>query len=270
MKTLLLPLAWLLAIVTLAAGAPVLASGGNDVRMEPPPINRLDEESLQRGARTFVNYCLNCHSAKYMRYNRLTDIGLTEAQIRDNLMFATDKLGDTMAVAMPAGQAKTWFGTAPPDLSVEARVRGTTWLYNYFLAFYKDDTTPSGWNNLVFPNVAMPHVLWPLQGTNRLEVTSYEEHEKAQAAASGAREIVMLAPGREHTTELRRLVQDAPGTQSSAEYRRTVADLVNFMDYMSEPAKTKRINIGLVVVMFLALLFVFAYLTKREYWKDVH
>src|SRR3982750_4270771 len=145
MRTFLLPVAWLLAVLTLAAGTPVFASGGNDVRMEPPPINRLDEESLQRGARTFVNYCLNCHSAKYMRYNRLTDIGLTEAQIRDNLMFATDKVGDTMAVAMPAGQAKTWFGTTPPDLSVESRVRGPEWLYNYFLGFYRDDAAPSGW-----------------------------------------------------------------------------------------------------------------------------
>ena len=146
------------------------ASTGNDLRLEPAPINRLDAESLQRGARTFVNYCLNCHSAKYMRYNRLTDLGLTEAQIQDNLMFATDKIGDTMTIAMPPADAKAWFGAPPPDLSVEARVRGTDWLYNYFLGFYRDDESATGWNNLVFPNVGMPHVLWGSPGSNRLVI----------------------------------------------------------------------------------------------------
>ena len=159
-------------VALLFAGIDVaLASGGADLRMEPAPVNRLDDESLQRGARNFVNYCLNCHSAKYMRYERLKDIGLTEQQIKDNLMFGTDKIGSVMSVAMSPADAKRWFGTIPPDLSVEARVRGAQWLYNYFLAFYKDDTAPSGWNNLVFPNVAMPHVLWEYQGSQALEVT---------------------------------------------------------------------------------------------------
>jgi len=270
MKKLMLPLAWLFAGLAALAVQPACASGGNDLRLEPAPINRLDEESLQRGARTFVNYCLNCHSAKYMRYNRLTDIGLTEAQIRDNLMFATDKIGDTMAVAMPGRDAKAWFGTTPPDLSVEARVRGTQWLYNYFLAFYRDESTPSGWNNLVFPNVAMPHVFWMLQGVNRLKVQSFEEHDQAQAAALAARQLVMVAPGKDHTIEVRTLVSETPGTMKPEEYRAMVADLVNFLDYMSEPAKNKRISVGIVVVVFLALLFLFAYWLKREYWTDVH
>jgi ubiquinol-cytochrome c reductase cytochrome c1 subunit len=264
----------LLIAAALAAAAsiagPALASGGNDVRLEPAPINRLDDESLQRGARTFVNYCLNCHSARYMRYNRLIDIGLTEAQIRDNLMFATDKIGSTMAVAMPAADAKRWFGTTPPDLSVEARVRGRDWLYNYFLAFYRDPGAPSGWNNLVFPNVAMPHVLWMQGGVNRLKVTQYEDHEKAQAAALATRGVVMTAPGAGHSVEVRTLETEAPGTMTASEYQAMVADLVNYLDWMSEPAKNKRINLGIVVLIYLALLFVFAYWMKREYWKDVH
>lgn len=259
-----------LFVVAACATGSAAASGGNDLRLEPAPINRLDEESLQRGARTFVNYCLNCHTAKYMRYNRLTDIGLTEAQIRDNLMFATDKIGDTMTVAMPAHDAKSWFGAPPPDLSVEARVRGSDWLYNYFLGFYKDDSAPSGWNNLVFPNVAMPHVLWMQGGINRLQTTEYEDHEKALAAAIAARQLAMLAPGVGHTIELRTLAADTPGTMNPQEYRAMVADLVNYLDYMGEPARSQRINVGLGSVIFLSVLFVFAYLMKREYWRDVH
>ena len=164
--------------------------------MEPAPIHRLDAESLQRGARNFVNYCLNCHSAKYMRYKRLTDIGLTEQQIKDNLMFATDKIGSTddgRDDARP--RRKAWFGAVPPDLSVEARVRGTDWLYNYFLAFYRDDKTATGWNNLVFPNVGMPHVLWQLSGPNKLVETEFDNHEKAAAAAIAIKGLAKVEPG---------------------------------------------------------------------------
>jgi ubiquinol-cytochrome c reductase cytochrome c1 subunit len=131
--------------------------------LEHAPIEPRDLVSLQSGARTFVNYCLNCHGAQYMRYNRLTDLGLTEAQIRDNLMFAADKVGETMKVALSTRQGKAWFGVPPPDLSVIARSRGADWLYTYLRTFYRDDKTPSGWNNKVFPNAAMPHVLWKLQ-----------------------------------------------------------------------------------------------------------
>lgn len=259
-----------LLVLAACANGPAVASGGNELRLEPAPINRLDEESLQRGARTFVNYCLNCHTAKYMRYSRLTDIGLTEAQIRDNLMFATDKIGETMTVAMPAIDAKGWFGAPPPDLSVEARIRGSDWLYNYFLGFYKDDGTPSGWNNLVFPNVAMPHVLWVQGGINRLQTTEYEDHEKAQAAAIAVRQLVMVAPAAGDAVEVRTLVPEAPGTMKPEEYRAMVADLVNYLDYMGEPARNQRINVGLAVLIFLGVLFLFAYLLKREYWRDVH
>jgi ubiquinol-cytochrome c reductase cytochrome c1 subunit len=263
-------LAALLAVSLLAVTGTAAASSGNDLRMEPLPINRLDLASQQRGARTFVNYCLNCHTAKYMRYNRLTDLGLTEAQIRDNLMFATDKIGETMTIAMRPVDAKAWFGAPPPDLSVEARVRGTDWLYNYFLAFYRDDGSASGWNNLVFPNVGMPHVLAGLSGENRLVTAAYKDHEEAQAAALAAKGIVVLGPGKEHSFVVESLALETPGSLTPVEYRAMVADLVNFLDYMSEPTKNKRVSIGLIVLLYLCVLFVFAYWMKREYWKDVH
>jgi ubiquinol-cytochrome c reductase cytochrome c1 subunit len=258
------------AVLLFAAAGAVAASGGADIRMEPSPINRLSLESQQRGVRTFVNYCLNCHSARYMRYNRLTDLGLTETQIRGNLMFATTKIGETMTVAMTPADAKAWFGVLPPDLTVEARVRGDEWLYNYFLAFYRDDGAPSGWNNLVFPNVAMPHVLAELSGTNRLVTTEFKDHEEAQAAALAAKGIVVLAPGKNHTYVVKTLVVDTPGTLTPIQYREMVADLVNYLDYMAEPMKNKRVSLGLAVLLYLGLLFGFAYWMKREYWKDVH
>jgi ubiquinol-cytochrome c reductase cytochrome c1 subunit len=253
----------------LACGA-ALASGGADVRMDPAPIHRLDAESLQRGARNFVNYCLNCHSAKYMRYERLKDIGLTEQQIKDNLMFGTDKIGSTMTVAMTPAEGKAWFGAVPPDLSVEARVRGADWLYNYLLAFYRDSSTPTGWNNLVFPNVGMPHVLWQLGGTNRLVETEFDDHEKAEGAQIASRGISKLEPGASNKYVLLTLAQQSPGALSRGDYEAFVADLVNYMGYMSEPARNDRRRIGMIVLLFLGVLFVLAYWTKVEFWKDLH
>src|SRR5437762_199795 len=175
----------LLALALLAATGGALASE-TGVRLEPALVDRLDVESLQRGARNFVNYCLNCHSAQYMRYNRLTDLRLSESQIHDNLMLATDKIGSTMTVAMTRPDAVAWFGAPPPDLSVEARVRGKDWLYSYFLGFYQDERSATGWNNLVFTNVAIPHVLWGLEGPKKLVETEYENEEKAEAGAIAA------------------------------------------------------------------------------------
>ena len=264
--------AFLVALLLTAAGlaGSAAASGGADLRLEPAPINRLDVESLQRGARTFVNYCLNCHSAKYMRYNRLTDLGLDLAMIEDNLMFATDKVGSTMTVAMTANDAKDFFGAPPPDLTVEARVRGADWLYNYFLGFYKDDASVTGWNNLVFPNVGMPHVLWAQSGVNRMVATEYKSHDEAEAAAIAVKGLVLVAPAKDHKYRVETLVADAPGTMTLAQYKAMVADLVNYLDYMAEPVKNKRINLGLIVLLYLGVLFVFTYWMKREYWKDVH
>lgn len=247
-----------------------LAMSESGARLEPAPAHRLDVESLQRGAGHFVNYCLNCHSAQYMRYSRLTDLGLTEQQIKENLMFVTDKIGSPMLAPMSKADGAAWFGVAPPDLSVEARVRGKDWLYSYLLAFYQDGKSTTGWNNLVFPSVAMPHVLWNLQGTQKLVETEVEDHEKAEAAVIAAKGLALaeLLPNGKYVVKT--LAIDTPGTLSSVEYRKFAADLVNFLDYMAEPARNERVNIGLVVLIYLGVLFVFAYALKRAYWKDVH
>ena len=258
------------AVIFVAGIGPAAAITGSDLRMEETPINRLDAESLQRGARTFVNYCLNCHSAKYMRYNRLTDIGIDISMIEDNLMFATKKVGETMMVAMTPADAKAWFGAPPPDLTVESRVRGADWLYNYFLGFYRDDASVTGWNNLVFPNVAIPHVLWQQSGVNRLVTQEFKTHDEAKAAALGARGLVLLAPGKDETFVVKTLTTETPGTMTPTEYRTMVGDLVNYLDYMAEPGKNKRIRLGLVVLLYLVVLLLFTYWLKREYWKDVH
>ena len=259
---------WVGVILLVAASGAFAAEAG--LRLEPAPGRRLDQESLQRGARTFVNYCLNCHSARYMRYNRLTDLGLTETQIKDNLMFATDKIGSTMTVAMSKADATAWFGAPPPDLSVEARVRGTDWLYSYLNAFYRDEKAPSGWNNLVFPNVAMPHVLWGVQGVNALVETEYEDREKGEAAAIAAKGLAKLEPAPNGKYIVKTLSQQSPGSLSPVEYKALVADLVNFLDYVAEPARNERINAGIAALIFLGVLFAFAYALKRNYWKDVH
>ena len=259
-------------LMSLLACSLAFASGGTDVRMDPAPIHRLDAESLQRGARNFVNYCLNCHSAKYMRYERLKDIGLTEQQIKDNLMFATDKIGSTMTVAMTPAEGKAWFGAVPPDLSVEARVRGADWLYNYLLGFYRDGSTPTGWNNLVFPNVGMPHVLWTLTGPNTLVSTEFENHEKALAASIAKKGLVRVDPAPNGKYFVRTVQADpnAQGSMTPAQYQAFVADLVNYMDYMAEPTRNERVRLGIVVLLYLGVLFVLVYALKRMYWKDVH
>jgi ubiquinol-cytochrome c reductase cytochrome c1 subunit len=236
--------------------APALALGAEELKLDRAPIDLHDAVSLQRGARTFVNYCLNCHSAGYMRYNRLRDIGLTEQQIRDNLIFGDRKVGDLMKIAMDPKEARQWFGVAPPDLTVIARARsshagtGSDWLYTYLLGFYRDPTRPTGWNNTVFPNVGMPHVLYTLQGVQVL------------------RDQKVARPG--YTAVVPQLVLETPGALTPVEYERVVAYLVNYMTYMSEPDRTTRLVMGLYVLLALAVLFVLAHLLKREYWKDVH
>ena len=230
---------------------PVLAFANPEVKLEKAPINPDNQASLQRGARIFVNYCLNCHSASYMRYNRLMDIGLNADQIKANLLFAGEKVGDTMAVSMPHKEAKGWFGAAPPDLSVEARARGADWLYGYLRGFYRDDTRPTGWNNTVYDKVAMPHVLWQLQGEQILKTEDKGDAHSAKAET--------------HT-----LVLDKPGSMTTAEYNETVADLVNYLVFMAEPAKNLRLHLGLIVLLFLGLMFIMAYYLKKEFWKDIH
>jgi ubiquinol-cytochrome c reductase cytochrome c1 subunit len=255
-------------VVLFALAGAALASEG--ARLLPAPSNRLSVESLQRGARNFVNYCLNCHSAQYMRYNRLTDLGLTEKQIQENLMFASDKIGSTMTVTMTRADAAAWFVAVPPDLTVEARVRGRDWLYSYLLAFYRDEKTPTGWNNLVFPNVVMPHVLWNLSGEQKLVEKEFENLDKAEAAAIAAKGLALVEPAPGGKYAVKTLAEDTPGTLSNVEYKTFVADLVNYLDYMSEPVKNERINIGIVVLIFLGVLFALVYALKRDYWKELH
>lgn len=250
------------------AGAASAAGAGYPLQKAHTDVSSL--ESLQRGARNFVNYCLSCHSARFMRYNRLTDLGLTEDQIRDNLILGDAKIGDVMVSAMRPDDAKAWFGAPPPDLSVIARVRGADWLFNYFLGFYRDPGSATGWNNLVFPNVGMPHVLWELSGTNRLATAEFADHEAAAAAAIANRGLALVEPIPGGKFAVRTIANETPGSMTPVEYRTFVADLVNYLEYMGEPIRNKRISLGIIVLMFLGVLFFFAYWLKREYWKDVH
>ena len=240
-----------LLILFLLAGLPVaaLASGGGGVKLDAVNIDLNDKASLQRGARIFVNYCLSCHSAGYMRYNRMGhDLGISDELVKENLLFAADKVGELMKAVMPKADAKAWFGVAPPDLSLVTRSRGPNWFYTYMRSFYRDDKSPSGWNNTVFPHVAMPHVLYEWQG-----------HMRA-VFKKDAHGVDLL-----ESFELER-----PGSMSAEEFNNAMRDLTNFMVYLAEPAKLVRYQIGIYVLIFLAFFTVFAYLLKKEYWKDIH
>jgi ubiquinol-cytochrome c reductase cytochrome c1 subunit len=240
-----------LMLVPLLAGAME-----GEVKLDHAQIDPYDRESLQRGAHVFVNYCLNCHSAGYMRYNRLQDLGLTEQQIRDNLVFPDVKVGELMKTAMDPKDAKEWFGAPPPDLTVVARSRsshagpGSDWLYTYLRTFYRDSSRPTGWNNVVYPNVGMPHALWQLQGEQVLK--------EAQQPAEGYMKTVHV------------LALDKPGKLKPVEYDRLVADLVNYMTYMSEPNRHDRITLGLYVLIVLSILIGLSYALKKAFWQDVH
>jgi ubiquinol-cytochrome c reductase cytochrome c1 subunit len=226
-------------LILLLAFLPTLGLANEMAIGVTAPIDATDYASLQRGAKTFVNNCLNCHSANYMRYNRLKDIGLSEQQIKDYLLLAGEKVGDTMKVAMNPKDAKKWFGVAPPDLSVEVRARGADWVYAYLRGFYRDESRPTGWNNTVYDKVAMPHVLYELQGE---QVMNHETHQL---------ELVK------------------PGKLSPSEYNNFVGDLTNFMAFMAEPGKQERKHLGLYALLFLGVLLVLAMKLKKEYWKDI-
>jgi len=229
---------------------PVLASasGGSDANLDSPNIDLADRSSLQRGARTFVNYCLSCHGASYMRYERMAkDLGISDELLRENLMFSTDKPGELMATSMPEGGAKQWFGVTPPDLSVTARYRGPDWIYTYLRSFYVDESTPTGWNNVLFPNVAMPNVLHEWQGPRRAHFAKTE--------------------GSKHFEGFE---QVSDGQMTNEEFDSAIRDLTNFMVYLAEPAKLVRYRIGLWVTIFMVLFTILAYFLKKEYWRDVH
>ena len=243
----------LLASLAFISGAQAAATG---IAWDKAPNRTNDLPALQNGAKLFVNYCLNCHSAAFMRYNRLTDIGLTEKQIKDNLLFATTKVGDTMKASLDPKEAAQWFGGNPPDLTVIARSRsgangsGADYLYTYLRTYYRDDTKATGWNNLAFPNVGMPHVLWELQGERQpvFETTSSHGHE------------VQVFKGWQ---------QVKPGTMDQRTYDSSIADLVGYLSWMAEPAQNTRIRIGVWVLLFLGLFILVAWRMNAAYWKDI-
>jgi len=276
----------LLGLAVAATGffaAPVSANEGG-ITLDHAPINLHDNESLQRGAQTFVNYCLSCHSAQAMRYNRLTDLGLTEAQIKDNLLLAGEKVGDTMKVSMQAKDAKVWLGAAPPDLSVIARARGADWLYTYLRTYYRDASRPTGWNNLAFDKVGMPHVFWQQQGDVEHRVVEgkegkegheevatpgvirtweVEEHGKDGKPMHVTNQLVLVKAG-----QLTSLVD---GKAKTLEYDTKVADLVAYLVWMGEPSQNTRERIGYGVLLFLLFILTpMAFFLKKEYWRDVH
>lgn len=227
------------AILVLAAFPQAHAAGGGGHAVESVDIDLSNKASLQRGAQVFANYCVSCHSAKFMRYARLAeDLELTPEQVQEHLIFGAGTVQDSMDVAMQAEEAEKWFGVPPPDLSLTARARGSDWLYTYLKGFYIDESATMGVNNAVFPDVAMPHVLVGLQG---------EQH---------------MVDGHLELAE--------PGALSPEEYDGLVRDLVAFLTYVGEPAKLERYGLGFKVLMFLLVMTGLMYLVKREYWKDVH
>ena len=243
----------LIAALGFVAGAQASEGG---LAWDKAPNKTTDMASLQNGAKLFVNYCLNCHSAAFMRYNRLQDIGITEKQIKDNLLFTTDKVGETMQANINSRQAKDWFGTVPPDLTLVARSRaghggtGADYLYTYLRTFYRDESKATGWDNLAFPSVAMPNVLWELQGERRPVYKEIEQHGHKVRVVSGFEQVT-------------------PGTMTPMQFDQAVGDLVNYMQWMAEPAQNTRIRVGVWVLLFLSLALVFVWRLNAAYWKDV-
>ena len=238
--------------LALGAVAAAQASGGG-AAWDKAPVNVANKASLQSGARTFVNYCLGCHSANFMRYNRLVDIGLTEQEIKDNLMFTTDKVGDQMKAAIDPVQAKAWFGANPPDLTLVARSRagsggsGADYLYTLLRTYYRDDTKPTGWNNITFPSIGMPHPLANLQGERK---PVFEKHGQDE-----------VFTGKWQITK--------PGALAEKDYDALVGDLVNFLQWMGEPAQARRTSIGVWVLAFVLFFAFLAWNLNKAYWKDV-
>ena len=239
----------------LAVSASALAAS-EGLPLDAAPNRTQDVAALQNGAKLFVNYCLNCHSAAFMRYSRLTDLGLTEQQIKDNLLPPGAKLGETMKSAIDPKQAAQWFGANPPDLTVIARSRagekgsGADYLYTYLRTFYRDETRPTGWNNLAFPKIAMPHVLWELQGSRR----AVFETEKDNG------QDVQVFKSWEQLT---------PGTMTPAQYDDAMGDLVSYLQWMGEPIQNTRKHIGVWVLLFLGVLIFFTWRLNAAYWKEV-
>ena len=246
----------LAGFAVLALSATGLHAATTGIAWDKAPNKTNDLGALQNGAKLFVNYCLNCHSAAFMRYNRLQDIGLTEQQIKDNLLFATDKVGETMKASMDPKQAKDWFGGNPPDLTVIARSRagaggsGADYLYTYLRTYYRDETKATGWNNLAFPNVGMPHVLWELQVVREPVYDTIEEHGQKVPVFKNWKQVT-------------------PGTMTPLQYDQAMGDLVGYLQWMAEPAQNTRVRIGVWVMMFLLILTFVAWRLNAAFWKNV-
>lgn len=240
----------LLALLLLGAPALGVAAGAEGVALMKARVDPGDTASLQRGAKLFVNYCAGCHSAEYMRFNRVAqDLGLPEDLVEQYLIFTDAKIGDTMQTAMNPQDGERWFGVAPPDLTLTARRRGADWLYTYLNSFYRDESKAVGVNNLVFPDVGMPHVLWELQG---MPQPVYSDNGSDGLQVVGVR------------------VPEGAGAMTEQEYQAATRDLTNFMAYMAEPVKAERQALGIKVILFLFVFLFLTLLLKREYWKDVH
>ena len=243
----------LITAVGLVAGAQASTGG---LAWDKAPNKTNDVAALQNGAKLFVNYCLNCHSAAFMRFNRLKDIGLTDQQIKDNLLFTTEKVGETMKAAIDPKQAKDWFGGTPPDLTVIARSRagvggsGADYLYTYLRTYYRDETKATGWNNLAFPNVAMPHALWELQGERKPVYAEHEEHGHKVAIFKGWEQVT-------------------PGSMTPLKYDEAIGDLVGYLQWMAEPIQNTRVRIGVWVLIFLLGLTFVSWRLNAAFWKDV-
>lgn len=250
MKKLILTLIAALGIVTGAHAA----EGG--IAWDKAPNRTNDLASLQNGAKLFVNYCLGCHSAAFMRYNRLQDIGISEQQIKDNLLFTTDKVGETMKAAVDPKQAKEWFGAVPPDLTLVARSRaghggtGADYLYTFLRTFYKDPTKATGWNNLAFPNVGMPHALWQLQGEREPVFETRQEHGHEVKTFTGWKQV-------------------SPGSMTPVQYDQAVAELVGYLQWMAEPEQNSRVRVGVWVLLYLLVFTLIAWRLNAAFWKDV-
>jgi len=258
----------LFALVLALPGA-VLASGGHGAKLDAVNIDLTDKASLQNGARLFVNYCLSCHSASYMRYNRMgNDLGIPEDLLVKNMLFIPDAKGDLkpgslMKSNLSVDAAKAAFNTVPPDLSLTARSRGPEWIYTYMRSFYLDAKTPSGWNNVVFPGVSMPHVLGDLQGQQR---ALYKTVKHESEVVKGGKKV-------KHTSEEKvfdHFELERAGSMTPEQYDVAMRDLTRFMVYLGEPAKLERYSLGIPVLVFLFIFLAVAWLLNREYWKDVH
>jgi ubiquinol-cytochrome c reductase cytochrome c1 subunit len=276
----------LLSVIALTVACVTAQAAGGDYALEKAPNRLTNQAALQNGAKMFVNYCLNCHAATSMRYNKLRDIGLTDTQIKDNLLFSGEKVGDLMKVAMTSVDAKTWFGAPPPDLSVIARAKatingpsGADYIYTYLRTYYRDTTKPTGWNNLAFPNAGMPHVLWERQGPR--EYTSVVVHEVEKDGKKSWERVTKVYGPQGYWTATTEPMVDYTGKATSGHgfkaldkarataYDSDIADLTAFLTWMSEPAQLLRKQIGVWVLLFLGIFFVVAWRLNASYWKHV-